>query len=45
MKYKIGWSCVVLVSLLISACSMNPLKSPCDEMADFCGSKTKINKW
>lgn len=45
MRKQIGWFYIVLVSLLITACTSDPFKAPCDEYASFCGAKTKINQW
>lgn len=44
MKNKIQLGLVFLLSFIISACVSSPLKSPCDEHANFCGTQTKINQ-
>ena len=31
--------------LSLTACAIQPLQAPCDENANFCGKKTKINTW
>lgn len=36
---------ICLGVLVITACSTEPLKAPCDHYATFCGNKTKINRW
>ena len=43
MKIKLGL--ILVISLFMTACSTGTLKAPCDQFADFCGSKTKINQW
>lgn len=42
---KIKLSIVVMLSIVITACAVDPQKSPCDYYGHFCGKKTKINQW
>jgi len=45
MKLKTKLSILFVISILLSACASGPLKAPCNEYANFCGTKTKINRW
>jgi len=35
----------LFTTMFLTACVSQPLKAPCDEHANFCGTKTKINQW
>lgn len=45
MQLKIKLGLIFLLTTLISACANGPLKAPCNQYANFCGTKTKINHW
>jgi hypothetical protein len=44
MNLEIKLGMVFLMSVLMMACASGPLKAPCNQYANFCGTKTKINQ-
>lgn len=36
---------LTLIITLMTGCASETLKSPCNQYASFCGTKTKINHW
>lgn len=42
---KIKLIILVVLAGLMTGCASEGMKSPCDQYASFCGSKTKINHW
>lgn len=38
-------SVLVCLSILVTACAIDPQKSPCDYYGQYCGKKIKINQW
>lgn len=43
MKIKL-FIMAVIISVM-TGCASQGMKSPCNEHANFCGNKTKINLW
>lgn len=38
-------SIAVFMTILMTACAIDPQKSPCDYYGQYCGKKIKINQW
>jgi len=45
MQKKTKLIVILIMSFWLSSCASQPVKSPCNQYASFCGSKTKINQW
>jgi len=45
MKIKLMLMAIFISGIFLSGCASQTLKAPCDQYANFCGSKTKINQW
>lgn len=45
LSLQIRLGVIFLMGILMTACTSEPLKAPCNQYASFCGTKTKINQW